>query len=52
MLSVLVLAAAYGKLNRGMVVKSLEGTLRVTVMVFFIILAFSILSFRVLRGDR
>lgn len=38
-LSVLILAAAYGKLNRAMIWHSLEGTLRVTVMVFFIIVA-------------
>lgn len=38
-LSVLVLAACYGKLSMDMLVKSVEGTLRVSVMVFFIIVA-------------
>ncbi|MGB3555397.1 MAG: TRAP transporter large permease, partial [Jannaschia sp.] len=38
-LSVLVLAACYGRLNREMLVLSVMGTLRVSVMVFFIILA-------------
>ena len=38
-LSVIVLSACYGGLNWKMLAKSLEGTLRVTVMVFFIILA-------------
>jgi tripartite ATP-independent transporter DctM subunit len=38
-LSVLVLAACYGRMSWEMLIKSVEGTLRVTVMVFFIILA-------------
>lgn len=38
-LSVLILAAAYGQLNWTMIYRSLEGTLRVTAMVFFIIVA-------------
>ncbi|SIS75420.1 TRAP transporter, DctM subunit [Roseivivax lentus] len=38
-LSVLFLSACYGRLNVPMIVKSLEGTLRVSVMVFFIIIA-------------
>ena len=38
-LSVLIMAVCYGALNRDMLLKSVEGTLRVTVMVFFIILA-------------
>jgi tripartite ATP-independent transporter DctM subunit len=38
-LSVLILAACYGRLSGEMLRKSVEGTLRVTVMVFFIILA-------------
>jgi tripartite ATP-independent transporter DctM subunit len=38
-LSVLILSACYGRLNWPMIARSLEGTLRVTVMVFFIILA-------------
>jgi tripartite ATP-independent transporter DctM subunit len=38
-LSVLVLSACYGQLNWRMIRRSLDGTLRVTVMVFFIILA-------------
>jgi tripartite ATP-independent transporter DctM subunit len=38
-LSVLILSACYGRLSGEMVLKSVEGTLRVTVMVFFIILA-------------
>ena len=38
-LSVLILTALYGRLSMAMISKSLEGTLRVTVMVFFIILA-------------
>lgn len=38
-LSVLILAACYGRLNKDMLVKSVMGTLRVSVMVFFIILA-------------
>lgn len=38
-LSVLVLSILYGRFSWGMVAKSLEGTLRVTVMVFFIIIA-------------
>ncbi len=38
-LSVLILSACYGRLDWRMIAKSLEGTLRVTVMVFFIILA-------------
>ncbi|TFL16536.1 TRAP transporter large permease [Jannaschia formosa] len=38
-LSVLILAACYGRLSRDMLVKSVMGTLRVSVMVFFIILA-------------
>ena len=38
-LSVLILAACYGRLSWSMLTKSVEGTLRVTVMVFFIILA-------------
>jgi tripartite ATP-independent transporter DctM subunit len=38
-LSVLFLSACYGRLNWEMIRKSLDGTLRVTVMVFFIILA-------------
>lgn len=38
-LSVLFLAGCYGRLDGQMIRKSLDGTLRVTVMVFFIILA-------------
>nr|WP_040306477.1 TRAP transporter large permease [Ahrensia sp. R2A130] len=38
-LSVLVLAACYGRLSMDMIAKSLEGTVRVSVMVFFIIIA-------------
>lgn len=38
-LAVLILATLYGKLSWGMISRSVEGTLRVTVMVFFIILA-------------
>lgn len=38
-LSVLILAAVYGQLNWTMIYRSLEGTLRVTAMVFFIIVA-------------
>ena len=38
-LSVLILAACYGRLSREMLVQSVIGTLRVSVMVFFIILA-------------